>query len=346
MGINILWLTTWGILTLFALHHLFSKTPLSSQSPKSNTLLKIWPLIVCIYFILSLVLTDNLTTNSGENIRPVMQWSLLLLSTFLTFLAFYVQYQFNIKQKNDIGRERFEQNFFQYIELISNQERACEITGVGIGKQVFHFMFYEYKAILYLIHKSKAFCETDSAIEHKELLQAYRLFINGVSTTAMTRLSENCNPTTKNKISYLNNLLLQARKKDERPRYLSDYNTNEILLFDGHRLRLVPYYRTIVMVIQFLQKAVASGCINENECGFYHRVLLSQMSEHQISLLYIMYLCDTSNILNSSNKEHEHAKFIVEDKDAPIVSFFEEVLPQYIQASTMNPLSNNFIITT
>ncbi len=203
-------------------------------------------------------------------------------------------------------------------------------------------MFYEYKAILYLVNKSQAFNDCPETITPLELYHSYRLFINGVSTSSIDRLCSNSDLVTVEKIKKLNDLFIESRSSKKSPKYLADYDASKIVLFDGHRLRLVPYFRTLIMIGQYLQKGKDNGCITRDDAEFYYKVLLSQLSEHQISLMYIMYLCDCSSRLsNTSNFEHE--SFMIGDMSASVIDFFEKTLPRYIQADVMNPLSARFI---
>lgn len=340
---NTLWLFTWLILLAVSVVYLLQKNRVDRYAAHIGRLVtKLWPLIVCTYFILILISSEQIATKSGENVSPVLQWSILILSSFLSFVAFYVQYRFNRTQKEDIERERFENNFFHYLELINSQQDACEIPGVGKSKQVFHFMFYEYKAILYLVNKSQAFNDCPKTITPLELYHSYRLFINGVSTSSIDRLCSNSDLVIVEKIKKLNDLFIESRSSKKSPKYLADYDASKIVLFDGHRLRLVPYFRTLIMIVQYLQKSKDNGCITGDDAEFYYKVFLSQLSEHQISLMYIMYLCDCSSRLsNTSNFEHE--SFMIGDMSASVIDFFEKTLPRYIQADVMNPLSARFI---
>lgn len=340
---NSLWLFTWLVLLAVSVVYLFLKNRVDRYATHIGRLVtKLWPIVVCTYFILILISSEQIATESGENVTPVLQWSILILSSFLSFVAFYVQYKFNRTQKEDIERERFENNFFHYLELINSQQETCEIPGVGKSKQVFHFMFYEYKAILYLVNKSRAFNECPESITPLELYHSYRLFINGVSTSSIDRLCSNSDAVTIEKIKKLNEIFFDSRGSTKSPKYLADYDARKIVLFDGHRLRLVPYFRTLIMIVQYLQKSKDNGCITEEDAEFYYKVFLSQLSEHQISLMYIMYLCDCSNRLsNTANFEHE--SFMIGDMSTSVIDFFENTIPRYIQAETMNPLSAHFI---
>lgn len=340
---NTLWLFTWLVLLAVSVVYLLLKNRVDRHAARIGHLVtKLWPIVVCSYFILILISSEQIATESGENVTPVLQWSILILSSFLSFVAFYVQYRFNRTQKEDIERERFENNFFHYLELINSQQETCDIPGVGRSKQAFHFMFYEYKAILYLVNKSRAFNACPKTITPLELYHSYGLFINGVSTSSIDRLCSNSDAVTIEKLKKLNDLFIELRSSMKSPKYLADYDASRIVLFDGHRLRLVPYFRTLIMIVQYLQKSKDNGCITGEDAEFYYNVFLSQLSEHQISLIYIMYLCDCSSRLSdTSNVEHD--SFMIGRMSASVIDFFENILPRYIRADTMNPLSAHFI---
>ncbi len=73
------------------------------------------------------------------------------IGIFLTFIAFYIQYVFNVRQKKDLSLERFENQYFHFLDVYRDIVNTTALKNVGKGKIVFHYMFYEYKALYRII---------------------------------------------------------------------------------------------------------------------------------------------------------------------------------------------------
>lgn len=288
--------------------------------------------------------------SSSDNIHPVLEIIILCISTVLTFLAFWIQYQFNSIQQKDISHDRFENNFYRNVELLLKLESECVIPEVGSGKQAFHFMFYEYKAIMCQILMSdivdwmsegmNIYRDTaDSKSISVEMLDkvdfwkkvnqiSFNIFISGVSTSAKTRLYKDCG-ISKVQIEALNNYLIQRQHVEESPIYLDDYDCKNVRLYDGHRLRLVSFFRNVCMLVQFVLEKTDSSQPSEN--NRYLLYFLSLLSEHEISLLYIIY--------HYSTDEH---KLFIGPYEKGINDFFTKILPKFIMASNMHPNDKDY----
>lgn len=121
-------------------------------------------MMILLGFVLILTLPYILTRNHGwfdftetgqigDTIGGITAPFIAVCSAYITFLAFWVQYTYNKKQKKDLFQERFENNLFSYLDMLIRQEENCCIEGIGNGKQTFHYMLYEYKALYYIIRK-------------------------------------------------------------------------------------------------------------------------------------------------------------------------------------------------
>lgn len=287
--------------------------------------------------------------SSTENIHPILEIIILCFTAILTFLAFWVQYNFNILQKKDIVRDRFENRFYKNLELLLKLEEDCTIANIGSGKQAFHFMFYEYKAIMSQILISNKvnwisnFLDSKTNInENKNNVEynnkriefwrkvnqiSFNIFLSGVSKSAKARLYKDCG-VNKTQIDSLNNYLIDRQHVTKSPLYLDDYDCENIRLYDGHRMRLVSFFRYACMTVQYVIKYAERNKPLENNP--YLLSFLSILSEHEISLLYIIYHYSTE----------EHDIFTnVNKKDIEV--FFTQILPKFIMASNMHPNDKN-----
>lgn len=275
---------------------------------------------------------------------------LSFIAIWLTFEAFWVQYESNTNQLNiserqkesgenqmrDIREERFENRYFNFINLLQKQEVNSTIPNVGTSKQAYHFMFYEFKALCYIIHKNGLYKDFEDDERKKlEYSQAFHLFLNGVSKSSVSRITEDSGIDI-SEVTKLNQYLLNKQKnhyqKGTMPKYLKDYSNKGIILFDGHRLYLIPFYRSFCMTLQFLFKAVDQKIVEQQQ-SLYLNILLSHFSEHEIALLRIMYLyCQEQNDM-----------FIEDCYKKRVDYFFKEIMQQYIVSKTMNSEQSGFI---
>lgn len=283
--------------------------------------------VLIILFILILILPFILTkvpfsffdlTESGQigdTIGGITAPFIGIIAGYLTFLAFHEQSKANKESAIDLKKERFESKFYNFLSLLNNLEINTTIPNVGNYKQAFHFMLYEYKAIAVLIYRKlespnittnpmkdtlgiRENGYTTNSIKDYIMKEAFGIFINGVSTSSTSRLSEYLTGTEDSNDYFL--WLQNYYNENSHPNvpYLDDYNTCKIKLFDGHRLRLISFFRLVCKIIELIYE---DGGENKE---LYLSTLLSILSEHQIALMKLIYVYD--------NKEHE--RFIMTKK--------------------------------
>ena len=269
----------------------------------------------------------------GNTFGGIVAPFIAAIAAWVTFEAFWVQYESNHYQRLDILKERFENNFFNFINILTNKIDNTVMDNVGEGHQVFHYMFYEYKAMLYYIHSTNKYKDYPNRIDI-EKIKAFDVFINGVSASSTSRLEE------KNKdekiIIDLNNEFVNLQKtylkNFDKPIYLKDYKGKKIKMFDGHRLRLIPFYRNFFIALQYIYKNL-NGSEFVDEIDFYTKTLLSQMSEHELALIYLIFnfgMVEGSDFILKGNEEY-------------IMQFMNKKFPDYFKSTTMNCLKDGFI---
>lgn len=259
----------------------------------------------------------------------VVNWGIACVGALLTFMAFYVQYQYNNNQKEDLAKERFENKLFH---LLDNYREICSQTslqGVGTGKITFHYMFYEYKAIYNLINSNPDILKEIPNSSDPNCLNylVFRYFINGVTATNLrAAIGDGI-------ISDLGNQLIQDElmkrqqssenydPEKDKPEvdgvpYIMDYRHKHIKYFDGHRLRLIPYVKYVSLILDFLE---SEG--GEQEIKF----LISEQTDHEIALLYAY---------NAYKKYgHELSKETTEFMSKKVASLYDkmyEALPEHM----------------
>ena len=325
----------------------------------ARTLLCLFILILLLPFVLTQLpsIVDFTETGQiGDTIGGITAPFIGVIAGYLTFLAFHEQYRANEKATKDLEKERFEGKFYNFLSLLNTLEINTNIPHVGNYKQAFHFMFYEYKAIAVLIYRklgspslevvSNNMQDPMGVRDDEEIVKdirteilkdAFSIFINGVSKSATSRMKEYVDGSETLNDYFLELQHLYSKPKNGSVPYLDDYTTTNIKLFDGHRLRLISFFRLICKILELIY---GDG---GDEKEIYLSTLLSLLSEHQIALLKILYEYD----------EKEHERFITTHKEE-IKSFFmdpynmdenpEKVcISKYIFSDIMDCSKPNFI---
>ena len=228
--------------------------------------------------------------------RTNISWMIALFGATMTFLAFWVQTRANINQKEDIEKERYENKLFHLLDVYRDICHNTKIEKAGEGKVAFHYMFYEYKAIFYIIKTNKDILKE---IKKASRLQedpsdytinylAFTYFINGVSANKIdTTITDNI--ITKEGKILIRDILIQFQqssesnkvlKIDNAPDFLKDYYNKRIKYFDGHRPRFVPYIKYIRLILTFIQKNSKKG--DNSSVDF----LIKEQTDHEIGLIY------------------------------------------------------------
>lgn len=247
----------------------------------------------------------------------VANWIIACIGCLLTFLAFYIQFDYNNRQKEDIAQERLENKLFHLLDVYRTICNNTLIENVGKGKVAYHYMFYEYKAIYNIIKENKAI-HSQITFKDEQTLNyiAFTYFINGVTVDKIeTSIPDEIFPVSAKVI--LRDTLLRLQAKSERaqvggwhegPSYLKDYSNRRIKYFDGHRLRFVPYIKYISLILEFIRENVD---VKKREKTL--KFLSKEQTDHELGLIYahegyLRYLQNNSNekdLLQSLYKDKE-----------------------------------------
>lgn len=274
------------------------------------------------------------TGQIGDTIGGITAPFIGLIAGYLTFLAFHEQYKSNSEAHRDIKREQFESKYYNCLSLLNNLELHTEIPNIGNYKKAYYFMYYEYKAVLWLLkYKTPdiiigrgndqseivpyflASDNHDSPIAEWSKLykQAYSCFMNGVSKSKTIANKENSNALLSSDNDYLYYIreYINNGKYIDIP-YLSDFELNKLSLFEGHRYHVDSFFRFSLKILEMI----------ENEGGdnkiIYISTFMSILTEHQIALLKIIYLYD------------DRHKSYISSNDAFFNSFFTKGIDDYL----------------
>lgn len=237
--------------------------------------------------------TYNLLLNLYQTRINVGNWIVAIIGAVLTFVAFYVQYEYNSRQKEDIVQERYENKLFHLLDVYRDICHNTSICNVGSGKVAFHYMFYEYKAIFNIIKNSEHILaeiakKNDGTIDDEIINYiAFTYFINGVSANKIDTTIDETVITKKGKKLLSKKLLLYQKKsvtyddkhKERGVEYLKDYRQNNIKYFDGHRPRFIPYIKYVSLIVSFISDAKRTDA---NDMQY----LINEQTDHEIGLIY------------------------------------------------------------
>ena len=251
-------------------------------------------------------------------------WFIAFIGAILTFLAFYVQYRFNRRQKEDLEKERFENKLFHLLDVYRDICSKTSIPKVGSDKTAFHYMFYEYKAIFRIL-------KNDASIGDKDMETlnyiAFTYFINGTNLNRIELpiINRILDDKTEKR---LREKLLKLQQKSEKPisgkkhrgiKYLMDYKDKGIKHFDGHRPRFIPYIKYILLITEFIGES-----LKEKDMKF----LISEQTDHEIGLIYAY--CGYCKYLEEKEKKHTELSNIFNSNAALFKQMFNS-LPNHMK---------------
>lgn len=149
-------------------------------------------------------------------------------------------------------------------------------------------MFYEYKAIYNKIIEKRLLPSSDP-LKTNQL--AFMIFIDGVSEDFIPDFPGINQKHLKDFRDELLALQEKSEKNEEQikgsgVKYIRDYKGRCIKYFDGHRLRLLHYFNYIQLIIKHIEQA-DNRFSGENLAMVDY--LCSEMSEHELGLLYSYY---------------------------------------------------------
>lgn len=308
----------------------------------------IW-IVIILLFLLVLALPAILTQPGrlnfsetgqiGDTIGGTMGPFIAIIAALLTFVAFWVQYEANIKQREDISIERHEAKFYKMLDIYSEMTNNLEVHSVK-GKEAFAELVGEFTYTFYTIDKifETVLCNQqyiNKAKPHvKEIIQkfdsnkkerylfitnlSYNLFFYGkhymivnIAHPERTALGEE-----------LKNIAFGLNKKSGQESFADYVKSGELeiqipnagmasLLFEGHSDFLGHYFRHLFQMVKYVSSLDDSLFDEEDKAG-YVKMLRAQMSDYEQILLYYNSLTEQGKAWNKKRGERfpEDAGFI------------------------------------
>ncbi len=280
------------------------------------------------------------TGQIGDTIGGTMGPFVAIIAAFLTFFAFWVQYEANIKQREDISVERQEAKFYKMLDIYSGISNGLEIHGIK-GKEAFAELVGEFTYIFFLLDEiffrilstpkylSVAPPQVKSIIQqfildrnaYDEYLTnlAYNLFFYGKHYMVVdfdhperTALGEELKEyafsfnKTSGGVSFADFAKGGVFYVD-----LNNVRLSHIL-FEGHSDFLGHYFRHLYQTVKYVATLDNSVYEEETKAG-YIKLLRAQMSDYEQILLYFNSLTEMGSAWNKArgNRFPNDAGYIV-----------------------------------
>lgn len=231
----------------------------------------------------------------GDTIGGILGPFIAIGAAVLTFLAFWVQYKANEQQKIDLQIERFENRFYQLLQLHRNNINEISIR-TRTKQKAFISMFNELKFVYFMV--KEVYRKTYLSLGYEEISDtklyniAYFLFFYGCKPKAIkminlamnNRHSEFINIVSK-KLEELSSpiegeTLTVSDEKDEPFTLRTWYNP-----FLGHTSRLGHYFRHVFQIVKYIDEHYPNK--DDFDAKYdYVRTLRAQLSSYEQLMIY------------------------------------------------------------
>ncbi len=288
--------------------------------------------MVIIFVLPSWLLTQipfNGYQNSGQVGDTIGGFSgpiVAFIASILTFWAFWVQYEANQQQKNDLARERFENKFFEMLRLHKENINEMNIEGYNIattvsrmhepgsgfvlqeteqqiekrilGRPIFEHLYYELLACHKICEKTLS---SDNIPDKKRYLIeiSYKFLYFGTEDDLLLFVNKNLERDS----IYIKSCRLALQKYRLKHTSVlgasSYYSLPESTIavkipiryppFIGHFNQIGHYYRHLYMMSKFVS-CHSDRIISLLEKKDYMRMVRSQLSTFEQLMLYFNYL--------------------------------------------------------
>lgn len=220
------------------------------------------------------------TGNIGDTFG-IMNPFIAVVAAVITFLAFWVQYQANVKMTSENRKQSVSNNFFEMLRMYKDD----------FGNLNFAAYLDELYSIIKVVEYKK---ERSNDEILKTLKKSYDIFFYG-------RDDVRCNYIEMTAFDYITDpsktlsLIFKDKEEEEKLKYYysqKDYfsvkdSTKELFdnkLYCGRKKELVRYYRHLFLMVKFVAN---SKCLTKTEKRELLRILRAQMSgEEQLMLFF------------------------------------------------------------
>ncbi len=248
-----------------------------------------------------LVHLDENAHNIGDALGGIMTPFIAIVAAGLTFVAFWVQYEANQQQREDIKRERFESRFYEMLRLHRDNVSEMEIGENSKGRKALMRMFFEFKYVYFayeLWHNQRVHMgKIDTPLSKEILLSiSYRTFFHGINDIDDTNFLTIYKASDKDLYRAVKIFLKGEQEKfdKEEDGGLISYDLEDETYsykvnfayrpFGGHESKLGHYFRHLYQMVIFVEENTREYSHEERKS--YMKLIRAQLSEHEQLLLY------------------------------------------------------------
>lgn len=268
---------------------------------------------VLIMFLPSILIKPNWfgldfteTGQIGDTIGGILGPFIAIAAAILTFLAFWVQFKANEQQRKDLKIERFENKFYELLQLHKSNVNEMNIADKIYGRKCFVNMFYELRCIYRIVDDFYNSANEQVKNENEyfnvdKMNFSYRIFFFGIGLHSekhfihsLEKGEEHLFKQIKPFLEKIQNDTLDFFDKNPKERYytyglpnsgIPDENTVEFFYFpfDGHVNRLGHYYRHLYQSVSYI---TSQDFLNKEEKYSYIKTLRAQISNFEQLHIY------------------------------------------------------------
>jgi|GEM_PF-1798918 len=242
------------------------------------------------------------TGQAGDFLGGIVGTIIGGVSTILFYKTFTEQLKFNLRQKEDMAIERFENKFYQMLSIHRDNVDQIDIKGTS-GRKSFSRMFNELKFIYYYCKNNSegVSSKLNSKLSDEKIFNiSYLIFFFGIGQTSNRIIEDLLDNDGKKVFIYLSaciqktqsfyrqNISLKTLKtkvsENEDMKFYYDY-----VPFQGHMGNLSHYIRHIYQLIKYVDEHYPSSeDINKTirDKKNYITTVRSQLSNYEQAFIY------------------------------------------------------------
>lgn len=237
------------------------------------------------------------TGNIGDTIGGITAPFIAIVASILTFLAFWIQYKANEQQKIDLKIERFENKFYNLIDIHRSNVNDLSIGVSTKGRKAFVSLFNELKFTFLCVtncynklYKPK---HPDFVIDESNLYNiSYLIFFFGVGPNSNKVVIDLIGENYEDFFNQLVKFIEDKKKEwDNKKTVILPFKDTFFELkikykpCGGHSSKLSHYVRNLFQIVKFLHEQDEKIIPYERKFE-YARTLRSQLSTYEQLLIY------------------------------------------------------------
>lgn len=202
-------------------------------------------------------LSKDDTARIGDSIGGITAPFVAILAAVLTFLAFWVQYEFNEKQQTSIEKQRFEHNFYEMLNIHESITQSLKLM---------------------IIDENSALDSEDSIVAKREGRGVFQLLYEYMPITANSGVAKG--------------IILPNAKQYKGLKELFQSNDNRFEIYENNNAVsfLDHYFRQLYSIFTMI---IENKNLDNNGKYEYCRIVRSTLSQYELLLLF--YNCLSSN---------------------------------------------------